>query len=82
MACVARLRQLFVGGFVSYLRYFCLFAHSGLQHILCCVFDLFFFLRLVYHMLPISLDYVGKISDVNLPQYGKVELSRDGRNHY
>ena len=42
MACVARLRQLFVGGTMSYLRYICLFAHCGLQHILCCVFDLFF----------------------------------------
>ena len=28
-----------------------MFAHSGVQHILCCVF-----LRLVYHMLPVSLD--------------------------
>ena len=27
------------------------FAHSGVQHILCCVF-----LRLVYTMLPVSLD--------------------------
>ena len=26
-----------------YLRYLCLFAHSGVQHILCCVFVLFFF---------------------------------------
>jgi ABC-type Co2+ transport system permease subunit len=25
--------QLFVGGFISYLRYLCLFAHSGVQHI-------------------------------------------------
>jgi hypothetical protein len=28
---------------VSYLRYLCLLAHSGVQHILCCVFALFFF---------------------------------------
>ena len=33
---------------MSYLRYFCLFAYSGVQHILCCVF-----IRLV---LPVSLD--------------------------
>ena len=36
---------------MSYLRYLCLFAHRGVQHILCCGF-----LRLVYHMLPVSLD--------------------------
>jgi len=35
--------QLFVEGRMSYLHYFCLFAHSGVQHILCCVFVLFFF---------------------------------------
>jgi len=38
---------------MSYLRYLCLFACSGVQHILCCVF---FCLRLVYPMLPVSLD--------------------------
>jgi hypothetical protein len=32
-----------VEGLVSYLRYLCLFAYSGVQHILCCVFVLFFF---------------------------------------
>jgi hypothetical protein len=32
-----------------YLRYLCLLAHSGVQHI-------FFFLRLVYPMSPVSLD--------------------------
>jgi hypothetical protein len=36
---------------MSYLHYLCLFAYSGIQHIVCCVF-----LRLVYPMLPISLD--------------------------
>jgi hypothetical protein len=38
-----------------YLRYFVLFLYSGVQHILCCVFVLFF-LCLVYPMLPVSLD--------------------------
>ena len=33
----------------------CLFAHSGVQHILCCVLCLVF-LHLVYHILPVSLD--------------------------
>ena len=36
---------------MSYLRYLCLFVHSVVQHILCCVFALFFFV-----MLPVSLD--------------------------
>jgi hypothetical protein len=29
---------------MSYLRYLCLFVHSSVQHILCCVFVLFFFI--------------------------------------
>ena len=33
----------------------CVFVHSGLQHILCCVFSIVL-LRLVYPMLPVSLD--------------------------
>ena len=37
---------------VSYLRFLCLFAHSGVQYILCCVFALFF----VVLLLPVSLD--------------------------
>jgi hypothetical protein len=39
---------------MSYLHYLCLFAYSGVQHILCLVF--FGFLRLVYPMLPVFLD--------------------------
>jgi hypothetical protein len=46
--------QLFVGGLMSYLRYLCLFAYIGVQHILCCVFVLFFFVLL--RMLPVSMD--------------------------
>ena len=38
---------------MSDLRYLCLFAHSGVRHVLCCVFG---FPRLVYRMLPFSLD--------------------------
>ena len=42
--CSVRLYlQLFVGGFMSYLRCLCLLAHSGVQHTLCCGFGLFFF---------------------------------------
>ena len=37
------------------LRCLCLFAYSGDQHILCCVFALFYF-RFVCRVLPISLD--------------------------
>ena len=36
---------------MSYLRYLCLYVISGVQHILCCIF-----LRLVYTMLPVSLN--------------------------
>ena len=35
--------QLFVGGLMSYLHYLCLVVYSGVQHILCCIFHLFFF---------------------------------------
>ena len=35
--------QLFARELMSYLRYLCLFVHSGVQHILCCVFVLFVF---------------------------------------
>jgi len=42
---------LFVGGLLSYLCHLCLLTYSGVQHILC-----FVFLRLVYPMLPVSLD--------------------------
>ena len=56
--CSVRLYlQLFVGGLMFYLSYLCLFAHSGVQHILCSVFVLFVFvLCLVYPMLPVSLE--------------------------
>ena len=52
---------LFVGGLMSYLRYLCVLAYSGVQHILGCVFVLFFvvlrtlccqFLWLVHFWLP------------------------------
>ena len=42
---------LFVGERMTNLRYLCLFAHSGILHILCCIFALFFFA-----LLPIPLD--------------------------
>jgi len=42
--CSVRLYlQLFVVALISYLRYLCLLTCSGVQHILCCVFVLFFF---------------------------------------
>ena len=47
--------QLCIQGLVSYLRYLCLLAHSGVQHILGCVFCLVC-PQLVYPMLPVSLD--------------------------
>ena len=40
-----------IGHLWSLLRYLCLFVHSRVQHILCCVFLLYFFV-----LLPVSLD--------------------------
>jgi hypothetical protein len=61
--CLVRLYlQLFVGGLMTYLRYLCELAHIGVQHILCwsClvlfVGFFWFFLRLVYPVLPVFLD--------------------------
>ena len=45
--------QLFVGEIMSCLRCLCLFTHNGVQLIVCCVFDLFFFLLCT---LWVSLD--------------------------
>ena len=39
---------------MSYLRYLCLLAYSGVQHIFCFFF--FGLFVLVYPMLPVSLD--------------------------
>ena len=50
---------------MSYLRYLCLFAYSGVQHILCSVFAVF--LRLVYPMLPFSVDYPFLIAPLIFP---------------
>ena len=50
--CSVRLDlQLFVGGLMSYLRYLWLFAYNDIQYLLS-----FVCLRLMYPMLPISLD--------------------------
>ena len=38
---------------MSYLRYLCLLAYRGVQHILCCVFV---FLPVVCPMLPVSVN--------------------------
>jgi hypothetical protein len=54
--CLSEHLQLFVGGLMPYLRYLCLLAYSGVQHISGCVAFCFVFLRLVYPMLPVSLD--------------------------
>jgi hypothetical protein len=53
--CSVRLYlQLFSGGLVSYLRYICFLAYSGVNTY--CVVFLFFCLRLVCPMLSVSLD--------------------------
>jgi hypothetical protein len=40
---------------MSYLRYLCLLTHSGVQHISCCAFVLFFFVfcTLCFHFLGV-----------------------------
>ena len=52
--------QLFVGGLTSYLRYFCLLAYSGVQHILCCDF-FYLYVALVYNIVVMK-TYFGYIS--------------------
>ena len=47
---------MFVGGLMSYLRYLCLLTHSGVQHISCCAFVLFFFVFL-FSMFPFSWGF-------------------------
>jgi hypothetical protein len=48
-----------ITGIMNYLRYLCLFGYSGVQHILCCVFVLLFFvmctqfLWIVHFWLPL-----------------------------
>ena len=60
--CSVRLYlQLFLGEIMCYLRYLCLLANSGVQHILCCIFvmvsSVFIlccqFLWIVYSLLPL-----------------------------
>ena len=48
--------QLYVGGWISYLRFLCFLADRGILHILCCGFFLFVFHRFVYPMLSVSLN--------------------------
>ena len=65
--CAVRLYfQLLVGGPMSYLRYLCLFAHSGVQRILYCAFALFFlvlctlcwqFFWIVHYWLPLRYSW-------------------------
>ena len=53
--CSVRLYlQLFVEWLMSYLCCLCLFAHSGIQHILCCVFVLFVFIMCVPNVASVS----------------------------
>ena len=55
MCCSVRLYlQLFVGRIMSYLRYLCFSAYSGVQHIFCCVFVCFS--SSCVPMLLVSLD--------------------------
>jgi len=65
--------QLFVGRLVSYLRYLCLFAYSGIKHILCCVFLFCFsssccqFLWIVHFLLPLRAASFSRLSILYFP---------------
>jgi hypothetical protein len=52
-------RFVFVEGLMSYLRYLCLLAHSGVQHILFCVFVAFFFVLYTYVASFSGLSFFG-----------------------
>jgi hypothetical protein len=43
-SCLCGRPHVFVGDLMSCLRCLCLFAHSGVQRMLCCVFVLFFYI--------------------------------------
>jgi hypothetical protein len=77
---------------MSYLRYLCLFAHSGVQHLLGCVFVLFLFVLctlccqffcIVYFGLPLwySLTFI-KIFVVKISIYTDIEISDNKCNSY
>jgi hypothetical protein len=57
--CSVRLYiELFVGGFMSYLPYLCLFACGGVQHILCVLFFCFFF----FVLCPMCWQFLGIVN--------------------
>ena len=71
--------QLFVWGLMSYLRYLCLFAHSGVQHILCCVFVfVLFFLVLCTLCCPLLIapSVFSKVYWLNVTEYMCYKLPR------
>jgi hypothetical protein len=55
---ILRQSLLFVGGLMSYLRYLCLFAYSGVQHISSCVF--------VFFVFPSCVPYVASFSGLSI----------------
>jgi hypothetical protein len=77
--------QLFVGELMSYLHYLCLLAYNGVQHMLCCVFVLFFFvlcnlccqfLWIVHSLLPLrySLTFISRIGKRHIDWTSKYRL--------
>jgi hypothetical protein len=77
--------QLFIGVRLSYFRYLCLFAYSDVQHILYCIFVLFFFvlynlccqfLWIVHFVLPLrySLTFISRIGKRQFDWTGKYRL--------
>ena len=56
------------------LRYLCLFPNSGVQHILCCVFALYFFVLLLVALDCPFLNATSVVSNFYLQQ-GQVKLT-------
>ena len=72
--------MLFVGGFMSYLPYLCLFSYSGVKHILCRVFVLLVFVYVVSGLpmfgYPVSIlqhlfSPKQNISSTSIPCFGQ-----------
>ena len=73
LSCSVRLYlQLFIGECVYYLRYLYLLAHSGVQHILCCVFALLFFILCTQFLWNVIFDCPSVLSNVYLDHNGSL----------
>ena len=67
--------QLFVGGFMSWFRYLCLFVYSDVWNILCCVFVLFFWTSCVPYVASFCELFICDYFDVQITNF-QVEKDR------